>query len=105
MKAEIAKLGVVIKNCEIDRAHRVGYAVDREGKPVKEQQMIVKFSAFRARTDVYRNRKKNSDQGDKGKVRFYIDQTKGRFELRNMAVEHVKGKPDVDFVFADINCN
>ena len=67
--------------------------------------MIVKFSTFRARTDVYRNRKKNSDQGDKGKVRFYIDQTKRRFELRKMAVEHVKGKPDVDFVFADINCN
>ena len=80
----------------------VGYTVDREGKPVKEQQMIVKFSTFRALTEVYRNRKKNNDQGDKGKVRFYIDQTKRRSELRKMAVEHVKGKPDVDFVFADI---
>ena len=48
--------------------------------------------------------KKNRDQ-DQGKVYFYIDHTKRRFELRKITVEYVKDKPDVEFVFADINCN
>ena len=99
VKEEIAKLGVKIEDSQFDRAHRVGYATDREGKPVKDRQMIVKFATFRARTLVYRNRKK-----DRGKVRFYIDQTKKRFELRKTAVEYVKDKPSVDFAFVDINC-
>ena len=104
VKSEVAKLGVDINDCEFDRAHRVGYTKDREGNPVKDRQMIVKFATFRARTVVYRNR--NVVQGkDAGKVRFYIDQTKRRFELRKMAVDHVKDKPDVEFVFADVNCN
>ena len=38
-------------------------------------------------------------------MRFYIDQTKRRFQLRKTAVDMVKDKPDVDFVFVDINCN
>ena len=96
VKTEIAKLGVNIENCEFDRAHRIG--VSKEGEH-KERQMIVKFTTFRARTEVYRNRKRE------GKIRFYIDQTKRRFTLKRMAMDYVKSKPEVDFVFVDVNCN
>ena len=71
VKAEVAKLGVDINAWEFDRAHRVGATKDREGRPVKERQMIVRFSTFRARTDVYRKRKRHGDP-DQDKVRFYI---------------------------------
>ena len=84
---------------DFDRAHFVGKPTDRNGKPV-ERQVIVKFTSFWARTIVYRNRSR-----EQGKPRFYIDQTKRRYELRKKAVEYVKAKPLVDFVFADINCN
>ena len=57
--------------------------------------MIVKFTTFRARTFVYLKRAKG------GGVRFYIDQSKRRFNLRKMAVEYVKTEPDVVFVFVD----
>ena len=38
-------------------------------------------------------------------MRFYIDQTKRRFQLKKKAVEYVKTKPRVDFVFVDVNCS
>ena len=84
---------------DFDRAHRVGKPTDREGRPI-ERQVIVKFTSFWARTKMYRKRVKVQ-----GKPRFYIDQTKRRYELRKLAVEYVKNKSLVDFVFADINCN
>ena len=101
VKEEVAKLGVKIIDLEFDRAHRVGFQKDRQGNELRERQMIVKFSSFRARTLVYRNRKK----GPGDHVRFYIDQTKRRFNLRKKAVEYVKDKPEVDFVFVDVNCS
>ena len=102
VKVEVVKLGIDIKDDDYDRAHRVGFTKDIQGNPVKNCQMIVKFTSFRSRTDVYRNRKKGTEGG---KVRFYVDQTKRRFDLRKMAVEYVKDKPDVDFAFVDINCS
>ena len=57
VKDEVAKLGVILPDCEFDRAHRIG-RVENDGAQVKDKQMIVKFSTFRARTLVYRNRKK-----------------------------------------------
>ena len=49
VKEEVAKLGVNIKDCEFDRAHRVGSAKDSKGVPKKDRQMIVRFATFRAR--------------------------------------------------------
>ena len=99
VKEEVVNFGVGIEDSQFDRAHRVGNATDKEGKPVKDRQMIVKFTTFWARTLVYRNRK-----NDRIRLRFYVDQTKRRFELRKGAVEYVKDKPGVDVVFVDINC-
>ena len=42
---------------------------------------------------------------DEGKARFYIDQTLRRYKLREMAVEYVKNKSDVHFVFVGVSCN
>ena len=92
-------------DCEFDRAHRVGSAKDSKGVPKKDRQMIIEFATCRARTEVYRNRKKNNDQQGQNSTRFYIDQTKRRFELRKFADEYIKNKPNVDFAFVDINCN
>ena len=52
IKEEIVKLGVQIADEDIDRAHRVGSPNDKEGKPTKKRQMIVKFKSFRTRTKV-----------------------------------------------------
>ena len=66
--------------------------------------MIVKVTTFRARTLVYRNRstfgnRRNETEG------FYIDQTKRRFQLKSMTMDYIKTKPNVDFIFVDINCS
>ena len=99
VKAEVVKLGVNLSNCEFDRAHRIGaIKKDRAGN-VLPNPMIVRFSSWRARTEVYRNRIK------KGNVRFYIDLTKRRFVLKQQAMEETKDNPLVSFVFADINNN
>ena len=101
VKDEVAKLGVDCDARDFDRAHRVG----KQTEDGQGRQMIVKFSTFRARTMAYRNRKKaNVGNRDGGGVRFYIDQTKRRFQLKKKAGEYVKTKPQVDFVFVDINC-
>ena len=99
---EISKLGVNLSNNDFDRAHRVGRPSEEQGGS-KERQMIVKFTSFRARTLVYKSRPKGANNRDK--VRFYIDQTKRRFQLRKFAVDYVRDKPHIDFVFVDINCN
>ena len=77
---------------DFDRAHRVGPSHDRDGKLRADRQMIVKFTSFWARSKVYRARPKVGD------IRVYIDQTKRRFNLRKMAADYVKDKPEVDFV-------
>ena len=104
VKDEVGKLGLNLDDRDFDRAHRVGSPKDQNGKKKKERQMIVKFTSFKARTLVYQSRPKfNKDRV--GGVRFYLDQTKRRFDLRKYAVEYVKNIPGVDFVFVDINCS
>ena len=105
VKTAVASLGIQLQDCEFDRAHRIGRPTDQNGRQ-KERQVIVKFTTFRARTLVYRNRVKFSDRGNRTEgVSFYIDQTKRRFDLRKLAVDYVKSKPEVEYVFVDINCN
>ena len=104
VKDEVLKLGVNLADCEFDRAHRVGRV--ENGDVARDRQTIVKFATFRASTLVYRNRKKAvGERGLERNVKFYIDQTKRRFQLRKMAVEYVETKPLVDFVFVDVNCS
>ena len=92
VKNEVAKLGVSLSNCEFDRTHRVGFSKDKDGNPVSDRQMIVKFTTFRVRTLIYRSRPKYGNRSN-DKVRFYIDQTKRRFQLKKIAMDYIKAKP------------
>ena len=62
--------------------------------------MIVKFYLFGKRTSVYKERKKA-----KNNIKIYLDLTKSRLTLLDKAKELITGDSNVDFVFADINCN
>ena len=80
-----------ITSDDIDRAHRVG----------KERKtMIVKFFSFGKRTSVYKARKTA-----KNNVKIYLDLTKKRLDLLDEASHCITENSNVDYVFADINCN
>ena len=102
VKEEILKLGDLHMNLDwaIDRAHRVGPKKNKQGQPV-ERAMIVRFTSWRARTNVYTNRKKGNNEGAK----FYTDLTKRRFDLKKKAEEKTRDNEHVKFAYADINNN
>ena len=62
------------------------------------QQVIVKFTSWRARTLFYRKRK-NAKQ----EVKIELDLTKRRLDLLKFARRECKRNEKVDFVFADVN--
>ena len=96
-KKFIDKLNCGIDGDAIDRAHRIGPVTENEeGK--KLQQIIVRFKSFKDRTTVYKNRKK-AENG----ARIRLDLTKRRLAML-LAVRKLN-RPEVDYVFADINCN
>ena len=78
----------------IDRAHRIGPVTeDEEGK-----QIIVRFKSFKDRTTVFKNRK----MVGKG-ARIRLDLTKRRLAIL-LAVRKLN-RAELDYAFADINCN
>ena len=81
-----------VNDWEIGWAHRVG----KTNKGCR--QMIVKFSSWRARALVYKNRKSLVDQ------KIYLDLTT-RFTLLKLAVTRVKDNSKVHFAFSDGNCS
>jgi len=79
-----------INHNDIDRAHRVGK---------NNETIIVKFHSFRKRTSLYKKRKDSS-------CKIHLDITKSRLELLDKATNLISNNvSNVDFVFADINCN
>ena len=101
VKEEISKLdGVhVYLDVAIDRAHRVGPKRDRQGNPI-QRPMIVRFTSWKARTHVYTKRNK-----ERREVRFYVDLTKRRVDLKKKAIEKTQNNNKVSFVYADVNNN
>ena len=84
----------------VDRAHRIGPRKVSNVDGKLHQQTIVRFSSFKDRTKViYSNRKIVN------KVKFRLDLRRSRQSTFKLASEWAKGCSDVDFVFADINCN
>ena len=76
VKNEVEKVEANMSDMDIDRAHRIGpIKKDGHGREI-ERPMIVRFTSWRVRTNVYRGRKK------RGNVRYYIDLTKRRFHLK-----------------------
>lgn len=84
-------MNINLEASDIDRAHRVG----------KERKtMIVKFYSFNKRTSVYKARK-----SAKNNIKVHLDLTKARLRLLDGAKELITPNSNVDFVFADVNCN
>ena len=105
VKEELAKLDLHLNlDQAIDRAHRVGPKNDRRGNRT-QRPMIVRFTSWRSRTHVYTNRKKNGDQPRGEGVKYYVDLTKRRFDLKKKAQEKTKDIARVKFCYADVNNN
>ena len=100
VKEEVNKLNLNCDQLRFDRAHRLGKIKKDVNGKILPRPMIVRLISWSDRTSIYRARNK-----DKGQVKFYIDLTKRRFELKKLAIERVKDRHDVDFIFADVNCN
>ena len=92
-------LNVDVPDCSIDRAHRIGSPFKNK-KGVPCHAMIVKFTTWRHRSDVYKARKGS-------KYSISPDLTKERYNLLRNAREILDSwdnDSSVDFVYADINC-
>ena len=83
----------------LDRAHRIGptYTDNDTGK--KMQNIIVRFTTFRHRILFHTNRKKI-----KSGARISLDLTKDLYSLLVSAKKRVNNCPEVNYVYAYINC-
>ena len=98
VKSEIEESGLIIPEVVLDRAHRIGKTyIDSETNEEKSS-VIVRFTTFRHRTMVYKQRKQIKN------VKIRLDLTKVRFSLLMKAREKIENNDKVKFVYADINC-
>ena len=89
------EIDVNVPDEAIDRAHSIGKSYVFED--IEYKAIIVKFTSWRYRTTVYRNRKKT-------KYKIFMDLTRKRFQMLNEARELTKNSEKVEFVFSDVNC-
>ena len=91
-----AELNMEIPELAIDRAHRIGRVSHAEnGK--KYQSIIVRFTTWRFRTQVFKARKKTT------KFKIHLDLTRKRIKLLAKANGILHDHEDF-FAMADINC-
>ena len=97
---KIKEIGVNVPDVILDRAHRVGKPYKDRESGIMLQSILVKFTTFRHRTLLYKNRKKLGDN-----VTLRLDLTRARYILLSEGRRFVdKYKDKVKFVYADINC-
>ena len=99
VKKIFRELKVSIPDAVIDRAHGIGNIKEEGGK--RYRQIIVRFTTWRHRTEVYRARK-NSD-----KYRIRLDLTKEHLKIMGKANDLLKdmGRASEScYVFSDVNC-
>ena len=93
----ITETGADIPNKFIERAHRVGKtSIADDG--TRKQQVIVKFTTWYHRTQLYKNRKNLE------RARVHLDLTQSKFKLLKSCQAKVRESNIVNFVFADVNC-
>ncbi len=80
-----------------DRAHRIGEVREDPATKKKYQPIIVRFTTWWHRTQVYRARKSTK------KFQVRLDLTRKRAKLLAKANEKLKTRPDC-YALADINC-
>ena len=83
----------------LDRAHRIGNCYDVDG--VEKQGIIVRFTTFRHRTQLYYKRKEIKAQHG---ISIRLDLTKDNLTTLKDANEFVKSREDVSYAYADVNC-
>ena len=98
VKELFKEMEVSVPDSCIDRVHRVGQIKTPAGSSMSVQPVIMKFTSFRSRVQVYRARKKLQN------VKFGLDLTPRRKDLLSHAQNNVKNNPKIEFAFADINC-
>ena len=100
-----AEIKVPFNEKNIDRAHRVGQKLTKDGKTT--QSIIVKFSNWNARCAFYRSRPTMSKPIPDKKAfnSIGLDLTKQRIDLLAYARQLVEGEDRVSYAFCDINCN
>lgn len=99
VKKIFRELKVSIPDAVIDRAHRIGHIKEEGGK--RYRQIIVRFTTWRHRTEVYRARKNTK------KYRIRLDLTKERLKIMEKAKDLLKdmGRASEScYVFSDVNC-
>ena len=82
----------------IDRAHRIESECKSYRNKKKCSSIIVRFMSFRHRTMFYRNRKRLKD------VRIKLHLAKRRYRILKDPIDLAKEHPDLDYIFADVNC-
>ena len=99
VKVALQANGIIVPDGAFDRAHRVGkrQVSEKYGDP---QPMIVRFTSWRERTKVYKDRK----SGDQPLV-MAVDLTKWRSYLLKNIRKLIDTYTDAEFAFADVNCN
>ena len=108
LKEKFINMGLNLPENAIDRAHRIGgkYQVqvqqesddENETGVITKQQVIIKFTSWRFRTEVYRKRKNSK------KFKFKMDLTKRIFMLLKNAKQATKDIEGMDYIFCDVNC-
>ena len=83
----------------LERAHHIGPTYTDNDTGNKMQSIIVRFITFRHRPLFYKNRK-NIKSG----ARIRLNLTKDRYNLLVSARKRVNNCPEVNYVYADINC-
>ena len=84
----------------VDRAHRIGQVHDNKEGP-RTQSIIVRFSTFRHRTMFYYERK---GLEKKFGIRIRLDMTRTRYGIYKTAINLVKEKANIKYVYCDVNC-
>ena len=98
VKSLFTESGSEIPEVVTDRAHRIGWGYKDKTRNVPCKSIIDRFSTFRHRTLLYRNRNKLKN------AKFRLDLTKKRFKIFTDAIGFVKAYKNIDYVMVDINC-
>lgn len=97
VKELFTEMGVSIPDSSIDHVHQIGKTKSHEGSSTSVQPVIMKFTSFHARMQVYRARKKLENK------KIGLDLTKRRKDLLHYAQTCVVINPNIEFAFADVN--
>ncbi len=90
------QLNLDIPDISIDRAHRIGPVITDPSTGKRYRQIIVRFTTWRQRTQVYKARKSAK------KVKIHLDLTQKRVRLLKKA-NGLLEKVDGCFAFADLS--